>query len=309
MNITAIILTYNEEIHLARCLQSIQPLRPSIVIVDSFSTDNTAKIGESFGARILVHPFLSHASQFNWALTQLNDAVEWVLRLDADEYLTPALIDEIQAKLPSCGTNITGVYCGRRVSFQGKMIRFGGVFPIQVLRLFRREKGQCENRWMDEHIKVIGETAIFKGEIMDDNLQPLSWWTAKHNTYSSREAVDLLNLKYRFLPHDSIASINRNSSQASVKRWIKELIYARLPGGFRALVYFFYRYVLRFGFLDGEVGATFHFLQGFWYRYLVDCKIAEVERYIKNKGCNPCEAIQVVLGISLSPANRDTSSQ
>ncbi len=124
------------------------------------------------------------------------------------------------------------------MTFQGKLIRFGGVFPIRVLRLFRNGRGSCENRWMDEHIKVAGLTENFSGEIIDDNLNSLTWWTAKHNGYASREAVDLLNLKYRFMPHDSVAGL-RKASQAGVKRWIKESIYTRLPGGFRAFTYFF----------------------------------------------------------------------
>ena len=151
---------------------------------------------------------------------------------------------------------------------------------------------------MDEHIKVAGLTENFRGEIIDDNLHSLTWWTAKHNAYASREVVDLLNLKYRFMPHDSVAGL-RAASQAGIKRWIKEKVYVRLPTGFRAFSYFFYRYILRFGFLDGPSGTAFHFLQGFWYRYLVDAKIAEVERYITRNHCKPVEAIERVLDIKL----------
>jgi hypothetical protein len=233
-------------------------------------------------------------------LSQLDADVEWVLRLDADEIITPPLAVEIRDRLPRMGQEICGVYCGRRMTFQGKLIRYGGVFPIRVLRLFRNECGECENRWMDEHIKVAGQTGNFVGEILDDNLNSLSWWVSKHNAYASREAVDLLNLKYRFMPYDSVASL-RSASEAGVKRWVKEKLYARLPGGLRAFVYFFYRYVLRFGFLDGSSGTAFHVLQGFWYRYLVDAKIAEVERYLLEHRCEPVVAIEIVLGISLEP--------
>ena len=90
----------------------------------------------------------------------------------------------------------------------------------------------------------------------------------------------MLNLEYKFLPRNSYASL-RGGNQAGVKRWVKEVIYARLPGGFRAFAYFFYRYVIRLGFLDGRAGVTFHFLQGFWYRYLVDAKVNEVKCYMR----------------------------
>jgi glycosyltransferase involved in cell wall biosynthesis len=295
MNLTAIILTLNEARHLPRCIQSLKAVGAAVLVVDCFSTDDTVRIAEAHGARVLQHAFVSHATQFNWALTQLDGATEWVLRLDADEYFTPALISEIRERLPYIALDVEGVYCGRRITFQGKPIRFGGVFPIRVLRLFRNGRGRCENRWMDEHIMVNGRTEDFKGEIIDDNRNSLSWWIAKHNGYASCEAADLLNLKYGFMHQDRFGS----ASQAAVKRWIKEQVYAHLPLGFRACVYFFYRYVLRFGFLDGATGAAFHLLQGFWYRYLVDAKIAEVERYLADHRCAPQEAIERVLNIQL----------
>ena len=116
------------------------------------------------------------------------------------------------------------------------------------------------------------------------------------NSYASREAVDLLNLEYHFMPHDTVARL-RGGHQAGVKRWLKEEIYARLPGGFRAFAYFFYRYVIRLGFLDGQAGTAFHFLQGFWYRYLVDAKVAEVKRAMREMNLDVAAAIERVLEI------------
>ena len=298
MNVTAVILTFNEEQHLARCIASVQAVATDVVVVDCYSTDATLDIARAQGARVLQHAWLNHAAQFNWALTQLGADTEWVLRIDADEVLTPALTEEIRTRLPGIGPEIDGVYWGRRMTFQGRLIRHGGVFPVRVLRLFRHGRGQCENRWMDEHIKVAGPTADFAGEMIDDNLNSLTWWTDKHNRYASREAVDLLNLEYRFMPHDTVASL-RGGKQAGVKRWLKERVYARLPGGFRAFAYFFYRYVLRLGFLDGQAGTAFHFLQGFWYRYLVDAKVVEVKRYMRERGVGVVEAIERVLGVQL----------
>lgn len=147
------------------------------------------------------------------------------------------------------------------MTFQGRLMRHGGIFPVRALRLFRHGRGQCENRWMDEHIKVAGLTVDFRGELIDDNLNSLTWWTDKHNKYASREAVDLLNLQYHFMPQDSVASL-RGGKQAGVKRWVKEVVYARLPGGFRAFAYFFYRYVLRLGFLDGAGGHSISLFAG-----------------------------------------------
>ena len=298
MKLVAVILTFNEEQHLARCIASLKTVANEIVIADCFSVDGTLDIAHAHGARVIQHDWINYANQFNWALTQLDPDTIWVLRIDADEYLTPELIVEIQTRLPVIGPEVDGVYCSRRMTFQGRLIRYGGVFPVRVLRLFRRGRGECENRWMDEHIKVAGPTVDFNGELIDDNLNSLTWWTNKHNHYASREAVDLLNLEYHFMPHDSVAKL-RGGKQAGVKRWVKEVVYARLPGGFRALAYFVYRYVIRLGFLDGEAGTAFHCLQGFWYRYLVDAKVAEVKRYMREKDVGAVEAIERVLGVKV----------
>lgn len=298
MKMVAVILTLNEEQHLARCIASLKGLVDQVVVADCYSTDATLDIAKAHRARIIQREWTSHAGQFNWALTQLDADTTWVLRIDADEYLTPELVAQFKTCLPSIGPEIDGVYCGRRMTFQGRLIRHGGVFPIRVLRLFRYGKGECENRWMDEHIKVAGPTLDVPGEMIDDNLNPLTWWTDKHNKYASREAVDLLNLQYHFMPHDSVASL-RGGKQAGVKRWIKEVVYARLPGGFRAFAYFFYRYVIRLGFLDGQAGTAFHFLQGLWYRYLVDVKVTEVKRYMAEKDVDVVAAIHQVLGVRI----------
>lgn len=298
MKIVAVILTFNEARHLERCIASLREVVTDIVVVDCYSTDETVAIAQRMSACVLQNKWVNYATQFNWALTQLHPDAEWVLRIDADEVLTPELVAEIRSRLSGIGLEVDGVYWGRRMTFQGKLIRHGGVFPIRVLRLFRFGRGECENRWMDEHIKVAGPTVDFSGEMIDDNLNSLTWWTDKHNKYASREAIDLLNLEYGFMPHDSVASLSQGG-QAGVKRWLKEEVYARLPGGFRAFAYFMYRYVIRVGFLDGQAGTAFHFLQGFWYRYLVDAKVAETKRYMREQGVGITVAIDRVLGVKL----------
>ncbi|OQX19024.1 MAG: glycosyl transferase [Desulfobulbaceae bacterium A2] len=294
MKITAIILTYNEEVHIARCLKSVSLVTDNIIVVDCFSQDNTLSIARQYGTRILQHEWVSASRQFNWALAQLEPSTDWVLRLDADEYLSPELVEEIRTRLPELAADIAGVSCGRRMKFQGQLIRYGGVFPVKIIRLFRLGQGRCENRWMDEHILVNGNAVGFSGEIIDDNKNSMTWWIDKHNHYASWEAVELLNLQFGFMPRDSGTSLTL-VREARAKRWIKENIYARLPGCLRAFLYFVYRYVLRLGFLDGEIGLAFHFFQGFWYRYLVDAKVAEVRRYMRQHNVSVIQAIDDVL--------------
>jgi len=295
LHLTVIILTLNEGKHLPRCLKSLEGIEHSVLVVDSFSSDNTIEIAKNYGASVITHDFVNQAQQFNWALSQLDYNTDWILRIDADEYLTPALKNEINEKLSNVKLNIKGIYCNRRMSFQGRLIKFGGVFPVNVLRLFRYGHGECENRWMDEHIKVTGDTETLKGEIIDDNLNNLSYWINKHNNYASREAVDLLNLEFKFNDTNSIADLHFGKNNA-IKRWLKEEIYARMPLGFRAILYFLYRYIFRLGFLDGKKGLSFHFFQGLWYRYLIDAKVSEVKDYMKNNNSNIETAIKKILG-------------
>jgi glycosyltransferase involved in cell wall biosynthesis len=299
MTLTVVIMTRNEGLHIARAISSVQAVATHVVVVDCGSTDQTKEIAEMRGAQVLENPWVNYATQFNWALDHLPETTEWVLRLDADEYLTEGLIHEIAKRLQTISPETSGVYVSRRMNFMGRPIRWGGVFPIRILRLFRHGTGHCENRWMDEHILVEGNTTDFSGEIVDDNLNSLSWWTEKHNRYASREVVDLLNLEFGFIEHETVADLT-DGKQAGVKRWIKEKVYARLPGGFRAFAYFFYRYFLRLGFLDGKEGTAFHVLQGFWYRYLVDMKLLEVKKYMRTQGVDPVVAIKDVLNIDVS---------
>jgi hypothetical protein len=224
------------------------------------------------------------------------------MRIDADEVLTPELVEQIKEVLPKVDTKTNGVSCIRKITFQGKLIRFGGVGKNRVMRLFRYGFGQSESRWMDEHIKVEGQAIALSGAIIDDNLRSLAWWIEKHNGYSSREAVDLLNLEYQFAQQNSVAALSNSS--IGLKRWIKENIYAKLPGGARSLVYFTWRYVFMLGFLDGSRGTQFHFFQALWYRYLVDCKVAEVKRHMKDHQVGATVAVKNVLGIDLSAQSK-----
>ena len=172
-----------------------------------------------------------------------------------------------------------------------------GVYPVKLLRLFRTGKGRCEQRLMDEHIELLeGRAVEFDGDFADHNLNDLGWWTAKHNGYALREAVDLLDMEYGLLGDDdncdhSVVAMERVKAerrgaerkvprlegQAAGKRRMK-MRYVRAPLFWRAFAYFCYRYLLRGGFLEGKEGFLWHFLQGWWYRTLVDAKVWEIKR-------------------------------
>jgi glycosyltransferase involved in cell wall biosynthesis len=277
-DISVIILTHNEEIHIERCLRSLLPIASKIYIVDSYSTDRTREIAESFGVEVVQHGFVNHSNQFNWALDSLSIETEWIMRVDADEYLEPSLQQELHEFFLCLSSDVDGVYLKRKVFFLGKWIRYGGFYPHILLRIWRKGKGRVEQRWMDEHIVLPAgsQTVMAKGHLVDYNRKGIGFWIEKHNKYASREAVDLLSMKYPILKQDE--SLKQfNDPQARKKRILKEKVYARLPVGLRPVLYFFFRYFLRFGFLDGSKGFMWHFLQGFWYRLLVDIKVMEIE--------------------------------
>ena len=298
MNLTVIILTLNESEHIARAIRSISSLTDRILVVDSGSTDETIKIARELGANVLVHSFVTQAKQFNWALGQLPSDTEWIFRLDADEIVSSELINSVRSVLPNLGEEVSGATVNRRMTFMGRSIKWGGIFPIQILRLFRYGRGRSEDRWMDEHIIVDGQVIELNGELLDDNLKPLTWWIEKHNSYASREAFEVINNEFKLIPaKETSANVK---GPAKLKRLLKERFYYKFPPKLRPLFYFAYRYFFRLGILDGYRGAAFHFLQGFWYRYLVELKVSEVREEIQRGDIPPKEAVKKLLDIDIS---------
>lgn len=278
--ITAIILTYNEALHLERCVASLRPVCERICIIDSFSTDETIDLAKRLGVEVFQRAWENnYAAQLNWGIEQVASQTAWTLRIDADEYLTIDLINEIKTSLPSISSHVTGIELTRKVNFKGRWIRFGGFYPIHLLRLWRSGKGFCESRLMDEHMILSeGEIMRFKGHLVDDNLNSIHWWVTKHNNYARREAADILNQEYRFVEETNLSDV-AVGKQAAFKRHAKNSLYNKLPLGFRPLFYFLFRFFIQLGFLDHPKVWVFHVMQGFWYRLLVDINVAEAKAH------------------------------
>lgn len=299
--IHAIILTMNEEAHIARCIESISGHCTSITVVDSGSTDRTTEIAEGLGASVLSNRWINYAIQMNFGIDALRDRSGWILRIDADEVLDCDSSETLTGAVEKAGMNVDGLLVARRIHFLGRRIRHGGIEPSWQLRLWRNGCGRCEKRWMDEHIKVDGAVQRSGLVLSDINLNSLTWWTAKHNGYASREAIDVLNRRYGFLPQDTFGD-DGASLQARARRFLKEHVYLNTPAGPRAIAYFLYRYLLRLGFLDGVPGYHFHLLQGLWYRNLVDAKVSEIRAYAEAQEISIEEAIRERTGIDPAPA-------
>lgn len=272
MKLSTIILTFNSEAVLAETLTSVIPVSDAIYVVDSFSTDETLAIAARHGAHVVQHVFENYGAQRNWAIKNLPIETDWELHLDADERLTPELAAEIGALKQAPPAGIDGFYLPRLAYFLGRAIRHGGMYPTWHLRLFRHGSGRCEQRLYDQHFYVAGPTSRLRHPMIDDQRHSLTEWTARHNRWSDAE-VQEISLGAR----PGVIAARVTGTPVQRKRAYRGWYY-RAPSLLRPFLLFFYRYVLRLGFLDGKEGLIFFVLQCFWFRFLVDAKLYEAAR-------------------------------
>jgi glycosyltransferase involved in cell wall biosynthesis len=276
-SLATVVLTYNEQDNLPACLASLRGLQCELFVVDSGSTDDTVAIAEAGGATVLRHPFGNYASQRNWAQSHVPSAAEWVLHLDADERLTPQLVAEINQLLGCPTVAADGFLLKKRTVFLGRWIKHGGHYPAFHLRLFRKHLGHCENRLYDQHFLVRGRVAQLKHDYIDVLTSDLTIWSMRHSRWAELEAQELAQAGTRLAETERVQP-RLFGTPVERRRWLRDRLYGHAPLFGRAFLYWFYRYVLRLGFLDGTEGLIFHFLQGLWYRWLIDSKLYETRK-------------------------------
>lgn len=267
-DLTVITLTYNEEINLRDCLESVKDIANRLVVCDSHSTDNTLNIAREYNADILEHDFYNYASQYIYAEENSDIKTKWVLRLDADERLTKEARDEIEKICnENNDTDVSAVDVYYKVSFLGKELKH---YPFHKVILYKYGKAHLENRNMDEHITVSeGRCITLKNKLIHNDYKGLTAWVDKHNKYSNREVLDMLGENEEKVDLSSLSFATR------LKRFVKFGIYYKLPMGLRSYLYYLFRLYVKGGILDGKEGRIFAFLQAYWYRYLVDAKMYE----------------------------------
>ncbi len=264
-SVTVIILTKNEEKNIEKCIISAKQIAERIIVVDSGSTDNTVALAQANGAETCYHEWQGHAKQFNWALENCNIQTEWVFRLDADECVSEKLVKEISERLEDAESeNVCGYEIHCSIYFMNRQLKHGGTQNLYLMRLVRFGKARVEEKLIDEHIIVDGQIKRLKGDIIHYDYKGLDTWLNKHIWYSN------LELEMYYTQSDL-----QGGNQGQKK---KRGFYYRLPLFFRARLYFWYRYYVKFGFLDGKEGKIFYYLQAYWYRFLVDAKIYENEK-------------------------------
>jgi len=279
-----IIITYNEEVHLPRLLQSISNLNAPVFILDSGSTDDTIKIAEEFGAAILKNPFINHPQQWDFALNNFAVQTPWVICLDADQVVTNELKQYLLTFRDEDHTDTNGIYFNRKNYFKGRWIKYGGYYPFYMLKMFRYGVGYSDlNENMDHRFIVPGKTIVWKnGWLLEENLKEnnIHFWIEKHNRYSDLLALEEVE-RIRLL-RSQIIKPRFWGSPYERTAWLKRLWW-QLPRYTRPHIYFIYRVVFRLGILDGRTGMIFHFLQGFWFRLIVDIKIDELLKQQNNE--------------------------
>lgn len=266
-----VILSYNSEDVLRETLQAAVRISNDVHVVDSHSTDGTLAIVRAFPVNLVQRPFENYAAQRNWAGQNLPLRHPWVLHLDADER-PDELLERSLLELRLDEASVEGFFINRITVFMGRRLVHGGLNPQWHMRLFRRDKGRCEDRLYDQHFFVTGPTASLRGNLVDDQRMSISEWVARHNRWADMEADEVMRGR-----EDGQIRPDARGNPVERKRFQKSLYY-RLPLFIRPIAFYLYRYILRGGFLDGREGLIYFFLQSLWFRFLVDAKIFERRR-------------------------------
>lgn len=266
--IAIVIATRDEAIHIERAIASTQALGP-VFVVDAGSTDGTGKLARRLGATVLEHAWEGYAAQKDWARAQLPDEFAWVLHLDADEYLTPILRDEIRQAVEKA--EHPGFYLPRQNIFLSRVLRNAWWYPDYQLRLFRRDAGEYEERHVHEHVLLDGEAGFLDNPLMHDNRKSIDAFIDRHQKYASLEAAEIA-------AHKATNDTRRQRKGSLFGSWperrraLKTRVWYRLPG--RPIIRFLWMYLVRRGFKDGRQGLIYCQLIAA-YEAMIDAKLAE----------------------------------
>jgi glycosyltransferase involved in cell wall biosynthesis len=264
------ILTYNEEIEIAACLESIISLCDDVIVVDSYSSDRTAEIASNYNVRIVQHTFESHGKQRTWMLREVPVEHDWVYILEADERMTPELHAECCQVIKNEEKYI-GYYVAERVIFMNRWIRHCTQYPRYQLRLFQKEKVWFDDYGHTEREVCDGATSFLQETYPHyTSGKGFSRWLEKHNRYSTDEAKETL----RQLETGGVRwqDLFLGRSEVEKRRALKDLS-LRLP--LRPLLRFVYMYFLLGGIWDGRSGWVWCVLQSF-YEYFILLKVWEL---------------------------------
>jgi len=271
VKVSVLVPTLDEELNLPACLDSVA-WADEVFVLDSFSHDRTVDIARDNGAHVVQHAFASYSRQKNWALEHLPFRNDWVLIVDADERVTPALTTEIGSLLPGAGYD--GYYLNRRFIFLGAWIRHSAWYPSWNLRLFRHRLGRYDDREVHEHVVLSGRAGYLRNDLLHLDQRGLEAFVARHNRYSTLEASARFKAECG-APDRARLPVSLLASPVQRKRFLRERIWPKVPS--KPLALFVYMYLLRRGFLDGRAGLALCVFQAFQ-EFMVGLKLAELRR-------------------------------
>ena len=272
MTVSALILTLNEELNIAACLDSLSWC-DDIVVLDSHSTDGTRTIAAQKGARTVTRAFDNWSAHQNWAVSNIEFRHPWVLYLDADERCTPELAADVM-RAASAAAPQSAFRVRRKDMFMGRWLKHAQLYPTWLVRLFRPTRIRYE-RLVNPVAMVDGPTGVLEGHIIHHPFSHgISHWLARHNRYSDLEAAEALKARGEHWTFRALWSRDPNEQ----RRALKDLFF-RLPA--RPAIKFLYYYLWRRGVLDGRAGLTYATLQAI-YEYMIACKTVELERRRRN---------------------------
>jgi glycosyltransferase involved in cell wall biosynthesis len=278
--LSVLVTTRNEEANVERCLRSVHGFADQVFVLDSESTDRTVEISRRYAE---VHTLAYDHSRiipwiFQWGLDNLPLRNDWVLILEADQAVTPALKAEIAALLARPDdVREDGFYIRRRQIFRGKPLRFGGYGSKVLLKLFRRGRSELDPVEQDTRVYVRGPVGRLRAPLEEWNLKEDSilFYLQKHLRYAEAFAQEELDRRRHNLPWKTTPRLFGTPDERVL--WLKDRYY-RMPLFVRPSLYFLYRYFFLLGILDGKTGFVFHFLQAFWFRLIVDIRLEELLR-------------------------------
>ncbi len=281
--LSVVVVTRNEEKNIERCLTSVHGFADQVFVVDSESTDRTREIARPYADDVVELPY-DHTRIipwiFQWALDHLPLRNEWVLILEADQALPEALKEEIAALLAPGRIDAieeSGFYIRRRQIFRGRPLRFGGYGSKYLLKLFRRSCSELDPVEQDTRVYVRGQVGRLRQPLEEWNLKEdaILFYLEKHLRYADAFAHEELLRRQTNLPFKLTPRFFGTADERTL--WLKTRYY-RMPLFVRPCLYFLYRYFFLLGILDGGTGFLFHFLQAFWFRLVVDVRLAELLR-------------------------------
>jgi glycosyltransferase involved in cell wall biosynthesis len=269
MCVSVLILTFNEEINLPGCLESVA-WSDDIVVFDSFSTDRTVEIAKDAGARVFQRKFDNYAAQRNAALYEIKYKHRWVFMVDADERVTQELAEEIKTVLTEQHNGVTLYRMRRKDIFFGKWLKHGTGSRTWFGRLVQVGRVAVK-REVNEEYHTDGEVGHLKEYLIHYPFNKgIPYWFERHNRYSTMEAEALIKETQSKLNFRQFFSFDPTIR----RKFLKQLAY-RLPC--RPFLVFCYMYIMRFGFIDGKAGLAYCRLRAI-YEYMIDLKVAELRR-------------------------------